>query len=145
MEQSRKEGDVERKLQELAAKKPRPSSRIREIEETVEKWKEEPEMLIQAKSIIAEKIADKSAYDQILVMLSIFGGVLAASAPIFGDQKVWTCVFALFIAFLAPFIWMLLRRKSDYYNELQIIIEELSAQNNNGNEIEFTKMLEEEK
>lgn len=133
MEQSQKTEDVERKLQELAARKPRPSSRIREIEETVEKWKEEPETLIQVKSIIAEKIADKSAYDQLLVMLSLLAGVLAASAPILGNLNKLAYGLALLVALSAPIIWMLMRSKSDYYSELQIIIEELCRQNDNSN------------
>ncbi len=131
MEQGRKMKDVERKLEELAARKPRPSNRIPEIEETMEKWKKEPQTLIQAKSIIAEKIADKSAYDQLLVMLSLLAGVLAASAPIFGNLDKLAYGLALLVALSAPIIWMLMRSTSDYYNELQIIIEELSGQNDN--------------
>lgn len=121
--------DIEQQLQEWANRKPRPSSKIHIIKETIEKWEKEPETLIQAKSIIAEKIANKSVYDQLPVLLSLFSCALASSAPIFRGIEVWIYGLALILALLTPVIWMIMRHKSDYYNELQIIIDDLCKQN----------------
>lgn len=117
---------IERQLQEWIKHKSRPSNQIQEIKETIDKWNENPETLIQAKAIIAEKIAEKSAYDQLPVMLSLLACVLASSVSLFGDIAMGVFGLAFLIALIAIIIWTLMRKESDYYVELQILIDELS-------------------
>lgn len=116
--------DIEKKLQEMAHGKTRPSSRIDEIEKTVKEWKKDPKTLLQAKAIIAEKIADKSAYDQLPVLINLVLIIIVSCLEFINtDIK---CIMAIIVLFAVLIVWAFMRGKSDYYNELQVIVEELS-------------------
>lgn len=135
--------DLEAEIQKLASAKSRPNEKITQIKEAMEEWKKESDKLIRVKAIIAEKIADKAVYDQLLVFLGLIISVLAivvatiAAIAAVAEPDVakgWLeCmpgigILALNIVVLAAIVWMCMRRKSDYYNELQVIVEELSRQ-----------------